>query len=149
MNASWQLVLALGLFSAAADDAAAKAKAQDLAAMQGQWRIRWIERDGEKTELDEEAVYTIRGNKWLRGGKAISAIALDPGCTPRLLDLTRLIDDARKGFIMEGIYKIEGDTMLWCVYTGEGTKLRPQRFRAPQGWDGTLYHLTRVKGSKP
>jgi hypothetical protein len=49
---------------------------------------------------------------------------------------------------MEGIYKIEGDTMVWCCYTGEGVKQRPQEFRAPRGWDGTVYHMTRVKRAK-
>src|SRR5262245_41488908 len=53
--------------------------------------------------------------------------------------------DARKGFKMEGIYKSDGDVMAWCCFTGEAVKERPQEFRAPQGWDGTLYHMTRVK----
>jgi len=38
--------------------------------------------------------------------------------------------------------------MLWCCYTGEGDTPRPQEFRAPRRWDGTLYHPTRVKGPK-
>jgi uncharacterized protein (TIGR03067 family) len=145
MNAQWLLVLALGPLLAAADDTSAKAKAKDLAAFQGEWRVAWVERDGEKIELGEDAVYTIKGSRWLKGGQEISAIAIDPGYTPKLLDLTRLVGDARKGFKMEGIYKIEGDTMVWCCYTGEGVKQRPQEFRAPRGWDGTVYHMTRVK----
>jgi uncharacterized protein (TIGR03067 family) len=137
--------LALGLFMVA-DDAPDRAK--DLAAFQGEWRIDWIERDGEKTELDEDAVYTIKGNKWLKGDRKISSIAVDPGFMPKLLDLTRLVDDERKGTKMEGIYKIDGDTMEWCCYTGDGTKQRPTEFRAPKGWDGTLYHMTRVRMDK-
>jgi uncharacterized protein (TIGR03067 family) len=93
-------------------------------------------------------VYTIKGNKWLRGGREISSIEIDPGYTPRLLDLTRLIGDAKKGFKMEGIYKIEGDTMVWCCSTGEGVKQRPTEFRADRGWDGTVYHMTRVQRAK-
>ena len=139
------LVLALGLLTVTADDASEAAKAKDLAAFQGEWRVSWVERDGEKIELGEDAVYTIKGNKWLRDGREISSIEIDPSYTPKLLDLTRLIDDAKKGFKMEGIYKIEGDTMQWCCYTGEGVKERPHEFRAPRGWDGTLYHMTRVK----
>jgi uncharacterized protein (TIGR03067 family) len=138
----------LGLLTGAAGDASDKARAKDLAAFQGQWRVRWVERDGRKVELAGDAVYTIQRTRWLLGDRAISSIAIDPGCTPKLLDLTRLIDDARKGFTMEGIYKIEGDTMVWCVYTGEGVKQRPQEFRAPPGWDGTVYHLTRVQRAK-
>jgi hypothetical protein len=52
MYAQPLLVLALGLLTVAADDALDKAKAKDLAAFQGQWRVRWIERDGEKIEMD-------------------------------------------------------------------------------------------------
>jgi uncharacterized protein (TIGR03067 family) len=145
MSALWLLVLTLAPLTTAADDASAKAKAKDLAAFQGQWRVLWIEQDGEKTELGPEAVYTIKGNKWCVGDREISSIEIDPSFSPKLLDLTRLIADQRKGFKMEGIYKIDGDTMVWCCYTGEGTKQRPQEFRAPQGWDGALYHMTRLK----
>ena len=148
MNVQWLLVLALGLLPVAADDVSDKANAKDLAAFQGDWRVTWIETDGEKTELDEDAVYTIKGNKWLKGKQAISSIVIDPSCTPKLLDLTRLIDNAKKGVKMEGIYKIEGDTMVWCCYTGEGTKQRPQEFRAERGWDGTVYYMKRVKRTK-
>ena len=142
------LIMALGLLVGATDDGSNKAKAKDLAAFQGDWRIDWIERDGEKMELEEQVVYTIKGNKWLRGDREISSIEIDPSFTPKLLDLTRLVNDARKGFKMEGIYKIDGDTMEWCCYTGEGSKQRPTEFRAPKGWDGTVYHMTRVQRDK-
>jgi uncharacterized protein (TIGR03067 family) len=148
MHARWLLVLVVCPLTAAADDTRDTARANDLAAFQGDWRVVWVERDGEKIELGEDAVFTVKGNKWLRGDREISSIAIDPSFKPKLLDLTRLIDDARKGFKMEGIYKIDGDTMVWCCYTGEGTKQRPQEFRAPQGWDGTVYHMTRTKRDK-
>jgi uncharacterized protein (TIGR03067 family) len=148
MSSQLLLTLVLALVRLAADNASDEARAKDLAAFQGEWRVGWIERDGEKTELGEDAVYTIKGSKWLKGGREISSIAIDPTYTPRLLDLTRLIDDARKGVKMEGIYKIDGDTMEWCCYTGDGTKQRPTEFRAPKGWDGTLYHMTRVRPEK-
>src|SRR5262245_17877659 len=143
-----QLLLVIGMLTVAADDAAEKAKAKELAACQGEWRVNWIERDGEKIEMDEDAVYTIKGNKWLMGDREISSIEIDPSLMPKILDLTRLVNDTRKGVKMEGIYKIDGDTMEWCCFTGEGVKERPQEFRAPKGWDGTLYHMTRVKRGK-
>jgi uncharacterized protein (TIGR03067 family) len=148
MHARWLFVLLLCPLTAAADDTSDKAKQKDFAAFQGDWRVVAVERDGEKIELDDEAVFTIKGNKWLRGEQEISSIEIDPSFMPKLLNLTRLLDDARKGFKMEGIYKIDGDTMVWCCYTGEGTKQRPQEFRAPQGWDGTVYHMTRVQRDK-
>jgi uncharacterized protein (TIGR03067 family) len=148
MSAHWLLVVALGPLAAAGDDTLEKAKAKDLAAFQGEWRVHWVERDGEKIELGADAIYTIKGNKWLLRDREISAISIDPSCNPKLLDLTRLIGDDRKGFKMEGIYKIEGDTMVWCCYTGEGTKQRPQEFRAERGWDGTVYYMKRVKRTK-
>jgi uncharacterized protein (TIGR03067 family) len=148
MSPQLLLALALGL-GAAADGAPGKAKAKDLAAFQGEWRIDWVERDGEKTELGEDAVYTIKGNKWLKGDQEITSIEIDPGFMPKLLDLTRVVADAKKGTKMEGVYRIiDGDTMEWCCHTGEGTKQRPAEFRAPKGWDGTLYHMTRVRPDK-
>jgi len=148
MSAQLLLALALGPLAAAADDASEKVKAKQLAAFQGEWRVDWIERDGEKVEMGEDAVYTIKGNKWLKGDREISSIEIDPSSMPKLLDLTRLVDDAKKGFKMEGIYKIDGDTMVWCCYTGEGTKERPTEFRSLKGWDGTLYHMTRLRPEK-
>jgi uncharacterized protein (TIGR03067 family) len=148
MSAQILLALALGPLAVAADDASEKAKAKQLAAFQGKWRVDWIERDGEKVEMGEDAVYTIKGNKWLKGDREISSIKIDPSFMPKLLDLTRLVDDAKKGFKMEGIYKLDGDTMVWCCYTGEGTKERPTEFRAPKGWDGTLYHMIRLRPEK-
>jgi uncharacterized protein (TIGR03067 family) len=145
MNARWLLVLALGPVTGAAGDALDEPKAKDLAAFQGEWRVEWVERDGEKIELDADAVYTIKGNKWLSGKREISSIEIEPGCTPKLIDLTRLVADAKKGLKMEGIYKIDGDTMVWCCYTGEGTKQRPTEFRARRGWDGTVYYMRRVQ----
>ena len=139
------LLTALGLSMAAAITSSDEADVKVLASFQGDWRIDWIEQDGERIDLDDDAVYTIKNNVWLRGDRAISSIAIDAAYSPGLLDLTRLIDDARKGFKMEGIYKIDGDTMIWCCYTGEAAKSRPQEFRAPRGWDGTVYHMRRLK----
>lgn len=147
MRASLLLALALGPV-AAAQDAADRTREKDLAAFQGDWRVEWVERDGERTELGDDSVYTIKGNKWLKGGREISAIAIDPGFTPKLLDLTRLVADGKKGLRMEGIYKLDGDTMEWCCHTGEGARSRPTEFKAPKGWDGTLYHMTRVRPDK-
>ena len=67
MSSHLLLALAVGLF-AEADDASSKAKAKDLAAIQGVWQINWIERDGEKTELDEDGSTRSRGTS---GSKAI------------------------------------------------------------------------------
>jgi hypothetical protein len=45
--------LVFGLLTAGADDASENAKAKDLAAFQGKWRVHWVERDGEKIEMGE------------------------------------------------------------------------------------------------
>src|SRR5262245_66562272 len=89
MRSHWLLALTVGLLTAAADTPE-QAKAKELAALQGDWRVDWVERDGERGELDADAVYTIKGEKWLKGEREVRAIAQDPGSTAELLERHRV-----------------------------------------------------------
>src|SRR5437016_12700428 len=104
---------------------------KELDAFRGEWEVEWIELAGMKVEW-RKGVLAFRGKqrltrkyddtKYEEGG----SFEIDPGCTPKVIDFIN--NGARK----EGIYRIDGGTMLWCVYEGGG-KHRPTEFRAEAG----------------
>lgn len=114
--------------------------------MQGEWRLAWFERDGVKTEVEfaDQMTYTIKGNKWLNKGIEIFYLEIDAECDPKILDLTLLVGK-NKGHKAEGIYKIDGDTMVWCWYDREGVKERPLEFSAKRGSSRIVLGYSRMK----
>ena len=144
MNARWLLALALCPLAALAGEKGDVSKKKDLGAFQGQWKVQWVEREGEKIALDREVIYTIRGSKWLYQDRELCSLGLDPRCNPKLLNLTSLDGDS-KGVTTEGIYKIENDLLTWCWYVEGGVKKRPTEFRAAPGSNCLVYSFIRVK----
>ena len=116
---------------------------KDLNALRGEWEVDWIEAVGRRVEW-RKGVLAFRGKqrltrkhgdtKYEDGG----SLEIDPTCTPKVIDFIN--KDGRK----EGIYKLEGDTMLWCVYEGPG-KNRPLEFRAGPDSRNVLIKLSRIK----
>ncbi len=145
MNVRWLLLLALGPL-ATTGGAGKNSKDKDLAAMQGDWALAWLERRGEKIPIERPAILTIRGKKYLYGKRELLSLKIDPGFSPKLIDLTILApEDEAKGTTLEGIYKIEGDTMVWCFYAGEGVKQRPLEFRTAPGSGLIIHGFKRAK----
>ncbi len=137
------LVLVLAACATPLQEGAVK---KDLDAMQGDWTLRWGEREGQQVDFPPGHVYTIRGDKYCLKDRELVRLKLDPTCNPKLLDLTFVDeDDAAKGQTAEGIYKLEGDTMVWCWYTGDGVKQRPVEFKPEKGSERLVYRFVRVK----
>jgi RNA polymerase sigma factor (sigma-70 family) len=137
-----------------------------LAALQGDWQLQWFEQEGEKwtyklgadgwalqrfenegAKGSPKRTYTIRGNKLYEGNDEKALLKVDPTCTPKLLDITFTDPaDLTKGRAAEGIYKIEGDSMLWCYSMDfEGVKQRPGVFRAAKGSKFLVSSFTRLE----
>jgi uncharacterized protein (TIGR03067 family) len=140
--------LCLGLVVAMLGFSPSDAVKKELDIIQGQWTVKWIEQDGKKFELDER-VCVFRGNKctWHKGAPQESkgeqaTFEIDPTCAPKIIDYTA---PAVNGTKKEGIYKIEGDTMVWCLYEGEGAKNRPSEFKTTPGSDCVMIWFTRSK----
>lgn len=119
---------------------------KDLEAMQGMWQLSWGERNGRKFDFPGGREFTIRGNKYCFGDQELMLLKLDPSCNPRLLDMIIVDkDDGARGQTVEGIYKIDGDTMVWCWYLGDGVKQRPLEFKTAPNSGRVIYGYARVK----
>ena len=117
---------------------------KEFEALQGQWTLEWGERNGEKVTFPARAIFTIKGNKYCFGDKEMIVLKIDPTCQPKLLDLTFVDpDDLAKGQTAEGIYRLDGDSMVWCWYTGEGVKQRPLDFKTERGSELVIYGFKR------
>lgn len=123
--------------------------ADDLKAMQGQWSVTIVERDG-KPAGDElknvKLVVLIAGNDYrvLVNDKVISGgtFTIDARKSPRTID-TKITEGPNKGVAEKGIYKIDGDKMV-AVFAKPG-KARPTAFRTQEGSDQSILHYKRIK----
>jgi uncharacterized protein (TIGR03067 family) len=123
--------------------------ADDLKAMQGQWSLTIVERDG-KPAGDElktiRLVMLIAGNDYrvLADDKVIGGgtFTLDSRKSPPTID-TRISEGPNKGVVEKGIYKIEGDRMV-AVFASPG-KARPTAFTTKEGSGQSILHYVRVK----
>jgi uncharacterized protein (TIGR03067 family) len=116
---------------------------KDLDAHQGQWKVVWVERNGVKTQVEATVVHTIRGNKWFIGELECCVIELDPTCDPKVIDYVNLLPEG-KGVRVEGIYRIDGDSLVWCWEGTDGVPSRPVEFRTERGTSRMMYGFVRV-----
>jgi uncharacterized protein (TIGR03067 family) len=121
--------------------------------IQGEWKVQWLEQDGKKVEV-RERVCVFRGNKceWRLIGDGAkptekSSFEIDPTCTPKIIDYISSAPD-NKVSKKEGIYKIDGDTMIWCMNVAEGVKNRPLDFQTKEGSNCLVIWFTRNKPDK-
>jgi uncharacterized protein (TIGR03067 family) len=117
-----------------AGDEPAKDKDPDQAAMQGKWKLKWLETDGTKRDpTDEEKgkELVVTGNQMAFGETKFS-FTVTSKTDPKLFDVTLKADD--KELLFEGIYKLEKDELTLCVFLDEGCeKRRPTKFETKQG----------------
>jgi uncharacterized protein (TIGR03067 family) len=144
------LSAALAVVSAAAADSpkneAAKA---ELTKLQGTWQVTSLtdELGPHRGKDVEEWTFEFSGDTAVnrkdrdsRGRRMV--VALDPGKTPKAIDLTQ------DGLVIEGIYKLDGDTLTFCLVTGsrgDKTAPRPTEFKADKAKKYSLFVLKRVK----
>jgi uncharacterized protein (TIGR03067 family) len=105
----------------AADDAKDK-----LAPLQGGWKFESLEVDGEAVPLTDTSFWWyIKGDKVLYGGSELATLTVDPGTSPKCMDLT--FKEPKR--ILEGIYVIQDETLKICVnQAADGVKERPGEF---------------------
>ncbi len=107
--------------SAAPVPKAKEAAQTDLDKLQGVWTMVSQDFYGVE-EAPAELVkklnrkLTIKGDQWtwaIPGGSINGTITIDPSKTPKALDITTKVDG--KESIRRGIYKLEGDTLTYCL----------------------------------
>jgi uncharacterized protein (TIGR03067 family) len=119
----------------------------DLDKLQGTWARVSEVKDGKASP--EEAVkktkLTIKGDKYtLRMGddKRSGTLKVDASKSPATIDIMSE-DGPNKGKTLQGIYKVEGDTLTYCI--APPGRERPTAFESKSGSGVMLYVNKREK----
>lgn len=116
----------------------------DIKKLTGMWELESLEANGEKADVSQASQEPAEfvGDKVLINGEEAFSIKLDAATDPKIIDFTRLQGDD-KGQVLEGIYKLDGDTLTVCAWSGEGTRSRPTEFATKPGSNIVLAVLKR------
>ncbi len=117
--------------------------------LQGNWKVTSVENAGKKADPKDFANWkmVVAGDKITEfDGKEVMdeyTFRLDPAARPAAIDMTGLAGESR-GKTMQGIYRLEGDTLSVCV-SEPGKRDRPREFRSAEGSAHVLLVFQRVK----
>lgn len=123
--------------------------AADAQALQGVWRgVRFSSGKGEDPTKGVALELSIQGShvnsKRLPEEKLIGEGELKLSADGKCMDATGATGGF-KGKAFHGIFKIKGDTLLWCVSTSGNTQDRPTDFVAEPGKKSYLIIVKRHK----
>ncbi len=149
------LVMVFGFFAAAigvstlvgAEDKDADKKDKDK--LQGTWNAVSGESGGKEQAEAKEHSLIFKGDEFSvkRGDKVLvkGKFKIDSSKKPKTIDMeiAEGSDDV-KGKTAEGIYKVEGDGLTWCV-DEPGSGNRPKEFATKEGTKTMLVKLKREK----
>lgn len=127
-----------------------EAAQKELKKLQGKWKaVKMITSMGEKEPDTNDAgmILEFKGRRVSAEGKEQAEVAaIDPATDPKCIDLSVLMDEGslKKGTIFEGIYKIDGDTLILAIHASEG-KSRPANFDAPKEERSVVIVLKKVQ----
>ena len=128
---------------------------KELAKFQGTWRVTEVEENGEEAPADflraAKGTVTVKENKhtlkWGDKSEGTVTITIDPTTEPKRYDMT-IAEGPQKGQVLQGIYKLEGDTWKYCQdKTGKG---RPTEFsgKAGSGWVLVIMKKAKLESDK-
>ena len=136
------LLFALPLFG---DDP--KDKDPDQTAMQGKWKLQWLEIDGSRrdpTDEEKEKRLVVEGDKMAFGDTKFSFVC-NSKTDPKLFDV-KLMESPEKERLFEGLYKLEKDALTLCVFLDdEGGRRRPTEFGTKEGSNLVLVAFARAE----
>jgi uncharacterized protein (TIGR03067 family) len=130
------LLLALaGVASAAAQEPNDKGAKEELAKLEGTWRLVSGETDRRKVPQEDikDVSMVIRGDRaTVSEGKQTSqaGIRVNAAAKPKQID-TKYLSGPEKGFTALGIYELDGDTLRIC-HTSKATTKRPEKFETAE-----------------
>jgi uncharacterized protein (TIGR03067 family) len=130
------LLLALAAVnSAAAQEPREKAPGEELAKLEGTWRLVSAEVDGRKVPQEDikDVSLVIRGDRatFAEGKQTSEAeIRVKTTAKPKQID-TRYLSGPEKGFTALGIYELDGDTLRIC-HTSRKDQKRPEKFASTE-----------------
>jgi uncharacterized protein (TIGR03067 family) len=150
MLRSLNIALVLSLFGAMAAFGAPRPKAdtEDLAKLEGTWEFTSWDHYGRPLDAEsrETASWSVKGDKYtfqIQGIAEEGTIKLDPSKKPAAIDLA-ITEGKDKGKAQLGIYKIEKDTITFCL-ARPGMTERPTDFTSTAENEFILVTIKRVK----
>jgi uncharacterized protein (TIGR03067 family) len=123
------------------------ARADDLKAMEGKWRLESAEAGGKKIEAEElkDLVVTITGDRYelmAKDGPDAGTLKLDETQKPKAMDATDT-EGLDAGKVIRAIYELSGDTLRVC-YALKGEE-RPRELTTSESSPWLLITYKREK----
>jgi uncharacterized protein (TIGR03067 family) len=145
------------LASADADDPQQQAAvAEELKKLEGTWTVVAIVQGGMELPAESlgESMTFKKGKLTFRGNSEdaepeVAHFRLDPACNPKVIDF----DDSGNNFkdaeaIVEGVYRLDGDTLLLCINWEGGEAVKGNRPTALESKEGAPARLITMKRQK-
>lgn len=141
------LLFAMSMNLVGADGPSEKEIAEELALLQGTWKIESVEIDGRQLDIAafKDIVRIVEGNDitWKNKDQVIARtrITFDPTKQPKQMDSTFTEGD-NVDKTMLGIYEINGDEFKIC--SAQFDRVRPTEFASPPGSGVLIFKAKRV-----
>lgn len=129
-----------------------EATQKELKKLEGKWKVvkfldsaREIEIGTDKRDLFwtfKGAVVTLEFG--YAENETLKIAALDPGTDPKCIDLIEMTK-GQPDRTLEGVFKIDGDTLLLALHVSNDSKQRPVGFDKPTDRQTIVWTLKRVK----
>lgn len=127
---------------------AQKGSKSDQEAIQGTWKVMTCELGGQQVATEDFSM-VITANKIFIKDEGLTkefAYTLDPSKKPRHIDWVPAFG-VNKGNIVRGIYRLNGDDLVFCTNGPQG-KIRPGEFKTAAGSQVALMVLKRDKPAR-
>jgi uncharacterized protein (TIGR03067 family) len=139
-------LLSLASVSLFADDDSPKPAGGAPQQLQGQWKIEWLESDGQRRRPEAEQARTplVVAENQIQVGEIKVLFSIDAGADPKLIDVT-LAKGTDNERTFEGIYKLEADTWTVCLFLDDSAKQRPVSFETKPDSKLAVFIFSRIK----
>jgi uncharacterized protein (TIGR03067 family) len=112
------------------------ARAADLKALQGKWKVTKAVKQGDEEKGDDKVELVIADStaKLFDHGKHVMTwkLAINPATSPKEIDVTvhDEVEKDEKDVTTPGIYQLKDGRLTLCIGIAEATKERPKTFDA-------------------